>query len=210
VRSYTEAVRRFAAAHPIPHTFRTRWEQVDGRDVQRWLVQLLGRYSDAYASNQYRALRQFFRSLAEEEQLPDPMARLRAPKVTDKLAPVFTSGELPALEKACQGRTFAQRRDAAVIAVLSRRADRDPLRHRRPAAQRHRPAKPGDHRPGQGRQGTGRPDRPPSCPRPGPVGATSGSGPGTRRRGPRSYGSGCMPGVMTAHDIYQMIARLGR
>ena len=40
------------------------------------------------------------------------------PKVTDKLVPVFTSGELSALEKACQGRSFAQRRDAAIIAVF--------------------------------------------------------------------------------------------
>ena len=32
--------------------------------------------------------------------------------------PVFTSGELSALEKTCQGRSFARRRDAAVIAVL--------------------------------------------------------------------------------------------
>ena len=33
--------------------------------------------------------------------------------------PVFTSEELSALEKSCQGRTFAQRRDAAIIAVLT-------------------------------------------------------------------------------------------
>jgi site-specific recombinase XerD len=64
------------------------------------------------------ALQQFFRWLAEEEQIPDPMARLRAPKVAGKLVPVFTSGELSALERTCQGRAFAQRRDAAVIAVL--------------------------------------------------------------------------------------------
>ena len=31
---------------------------------------------------------------------------------------MFTSGELSALEKACQGRTFAQRRDTAIIAVF--------------------------------------------------------------------------------------------
>jgi site-specific recombinase XerD len=119
VRTYTEAVAWFAAAHLIPHAGCTRWEQVSGHDVQRWMVHLLSRYSDAYASNQFRALQQFFRWLAEEEQLPDPMARLRAPKVTEKLVPVFSSGELSALEKACQGRGFAQRRDAAIIAVLT-------------------------------------------------------------------------------------------
>jgi hypothetical protein len=77
------------------------------------------RYSDAYASNQFQTLQQFFRWLAEEEQLPDPMTRLRAPKVTEKLVPVFSSGELAALEKTCQGRSFVQRRDAALIAVLT-------------------------------------------------------------------------------------------
>ena len=87
--------------------------------MQRWLVHLLSRYSDAYASNQFRALQQFFRWLADEEQLPDPMAGLRAPKLTDKLVPVFTSEELSVLQKACQGRSFAQRRDAAIIVVLT-------------------------------------------------------------------------------------------
>ncbi len=119
VRTYTEAVAWFAAAHLIPRTRCTRWDQVSGHDVQRWLVHLLSLYSDAYASNQFRALQQFFRWLAEEEQLPDPTARLRAPKVSEKLVPVFTSEELSALEKTCQGRSFAQRRDAAIIAVLT-------------------------------------------------------------------------------------------
>jgi hypothetical protein len=82
VRTYTEAVQWFAAAHLIPRASRTRWDEVDGHDVQRWLVHLLTLYSDAYASNQFRALQQFFRWRAEEEQLPDPMARLRALKVT--------------------------------------------------------------------------------------------------------------------------------
>jgi integrase/recombinase XerD len=80
VWTYTDAVAWFAAAHLIPRTSLTRWEQVDGHDVQRCLVHLLARYSGAYASNQYRALQQFFRWLAEEEQILDPMSRLRAPK----------------------------------------------------------------------------------------------------------------------------------
>jgi site-specific recombinase XerD len=87
--------------------------------VQQWIVLLLASYSDAYASNQFRALQQFFRWLAEEEQVADPMAGLRAPQVREKLVPVFTSEELSALEKTCQGRSFAQRRDAAIIAVLT-------------------------------------------------------------------------------------------
>jgi site-specific recombinase XerD len=118
VRNYTEAVQWFAAAHLIPHTFHARWEQVTGQDIQWWMVWLLSRYSDSYASNQYRALQQFFKWWAAEEELPDPMARLRPPAVTEKLVPVFTTVELSRLERACQGRSFAQRRDAAIIAVF--------------------------------------------------------------------------------------------
>jgi site-specific recombinase XerD len=61
---------------------------------------------------------QFFKWLSAEEDLPDPMAGLRPPHVTAGLVPVFTGAELARLERACAGRGFAQRRDAAVIAVL--------------------------------------------------------------------------------------------
>ena len=79
---------------------------------------LLGSYSEAYACQQYRSLRQFFRWLAAEDEIADPMARLRAPEGGGKPVPFFTSVELSKLEKACRGNTFAQRRDAAILAVF--------------------------------------------------------------------------------------------
>ncbi len=118
VRTYTEAVQWFAAAHLLPSGLCTRWEEVSKRVVQEWVAWLLGRYSAAYASNQFRALQQFFKWLADEEEIPDPMATLRPPVVPGKPVPVFTGQELTRLERACAGRSFQQRRDAAVIAVL--------------------------------------------------------------------------------------------
>jgi integrase len=115
IRTYSEAVRWFAAAC-LPG--RAGWEQVDRQDILKWMVWLLDRYSSAYASNQYRALQHFFKWLAAEDELPDPMTGLQPPRVTDKLVPVFTGDELARLEQACAGRTFAQRRDAAIIAVF--------------------------------------------------------------------------------------------
>jgi hypothetical protein len=53
--TYTGAVRWFAAAHLLRETDKTTWEQVDRQDLQRWTVWLLGEYSTAYASNQFRA-----------------------------------------------------------------------------------------------------------------------------------------------------------
>jgi site-specific recombinase XerD len=115
IRTYTEAVQWFAARLPG----RASWEQVDRQDIQQWMACLLGRYSSAYASNQYRALQQFFKWLAAEDELLDPMAGLQPPRVPDKLVPVFTGEELTRLDHACAGRGFVQRRDTAIIAVLT-------------------------------------------------------------------------------------------
>ena len=94
IQTYTEAVRWFAATCLPGHASRASWEQVSSRDIQRWMAWLLARYSAAYASNQYRALQQFFKWLAAEDGLPDPMAGLQPPRVPDKLVPVFTPEEL--------------------------------------------------------------------------------------------------------------------
>ena len=77
---------------PARAASRASWEHVDSRDIQQWMAWLLDRYSSAYASNQYRALQQFFKWLAAEDELPDPMEGLQPPRVTDKLVPVFTAG----------------------------------------------------------------------------------------------------------------------
>jgi site-specific recombinase XerD len=119
IRTYTQAVQWFAATGLPGQADRGNWEQVTSRDIQRWMAWLLDRYSSAYASNQYRALQQFFKWLAAEDELLDPMAGLQPPRVTAKLVPVFTPGELTRLEHACAGRGFAQRRDTAIIAVLT-------------------------------------------------------------------------------------------
>ena len=92
MRTYTEAVQWFAAAHLRRETGLTGWEQVGKQDIQRWVVWLLDRYSSAYASNQYRALQQFFKWLAAEDEVPDPMAGLKPPCVPGKPVPVFTAG----------------------------------------------------------------------------------------------------------------------
>jgi site-specific recombinase XerD len=82
--------------------------------------------------------RQLFKWRAAEEDLPDPMARLRAPKVPVTAVPVFTSVELSDLGKACQGSAFAARRDAAIIAVFTATG----IRLSEPAGLRYHPGGP--------------------------------------------------------------------
>jgi integrase/recombinase XerD len=60
VQGYTAAV-RWSAAWLLSPAGKTSWDQADARDIQQWTVQLLDRYSSAYASIQFRALRQFFK-----------------------------------------------------------------------------------------------------------------------------------------------------
>jgi len=191
VQGYTSAVRWFAADYLLGQAGKTSWNQVDARDIQQWMVQLLDRYSSAYASIQFRALRQFFKWQAEEEQSPDPMARLRAPKVAVTAVPVFTSVELSELQKACQGRSFAARRDAAIIAVFTatgiRLAELAGICHPGDPARSDWTCKPGRSgsaaraaRPGPSRSATRRPAA---------WTATCAPAPGTRRPGGRSCGS---------------------
>jgi integrase/recombinase XerD len=57
----------------------TDWADVRARHVQQWTVWLLGNYADSHASNQFRALQQFFRWLATEdphEPRPNPIKSL--------------------------------------------------------------------------------------------------------------------------------------
>jgi hypothetical protein len=81
VRTYTEAVQWFAAAYLAAEASWDSWDQVTGQDIERWMVHVLRQYSSAYASNQYQGLQQFFKWLAAEEELPDPMAGMRPPLI---------------------------------------------------------------------------------------------------------------------------------
>ena len=120
IRTYLEAAQWFAAEYLIPAGF-TDWDGVRAKQVQEWTVTLLGRYSDSYANNQFRALQQFFKWHATEdpdEQRPNPMASLKPPKIGDKLVPVFTDDELAALLGTCKGGGFQNRRDYAIISVF--------------------------------------------------------------------------------------------
>ena len=113
VRTYTEAVQWFAGEHLLKQAAGGAWEQVTRQDVQQWIVWLLDRYSSAYASNQYRALQQFFKWLAGEEEIPDPMAGLKPPHVPEKPVPVFGDQDLPsssAPARAGRSRNAATRR----------------------------------------------------------------------------------------------------
>jgi site-specific recombinase XerD len=119
VTTYIEAAQWFAGAYLRGSTDHGEWSDVRSDDIKGWLALLLdSRYSDAYVNNQYRALQQFFRWFSDEEELPNPMAKMKPPKVGEKVVPVFTAEELSSLAKTCKGKTFIERRDKAIIELF--------------------------------------------------------------------------------------------
>jgi integrase/recombinase XerD len=120
IRTYLEAAQWLAAGYLIPAGL-ADWDDVKAKHVQEWIITLLGRYSDSYANNQFRALQQFFKWHATEdpdEPRANPMASLKPPKIGDKLVPVFTDDELAALLGTCKGGGFQNRRDYAIISMF--------------------------------------------------------------------------------------------
>ncbi|MFC3998150.1 hypothetical protein ACFOVU_19650 [Nocardiopsis sediminis] len=87
VRTYREAAQWMAAAHLLPEPTmvpatggdepaglgcgKDDWADVTRDDIRRWIVWLLDTYSDSYANNQFRALQQFWKWWAQEEDLPN-------------------------------------------------------------------------------------------------------------------------------------------
>jgi site-specific recombinase XerD len=95
------------------------WAEVTRTDIRRHMAGILAKHSAAYASNQFRALQQFFRFLAAEYDIANPMTGMEPPRVAAKLVPIIPSSDLDAILAACKGRGFDELRDTAVIRLLA-------------------------------------------------------------------------------------------
>jgi site-specific recombinase XerD len=119
IRSYLDSVRAlhaFLTAQSLP-------SDVEGIEAEHLRAFLLGeeqRTSAVSAAVHFRNLRVFFGWLAHEEERsnPNPMRRIEGPKVNKKAKPFFDDDELARLLKTCQGSSFADRRDTAILRVL--------------------------------------------------------------------------------------------
>ncbi|MBA2300096.1 MAG: tyrosine-type recombinase/integrase [Chloroflexi bacterium] len=70
-------------------------------------------------SVEFRALQQFFKRALEEEEIDrSPMEKMKAPKVDEAPVPVVALDDFRKLLKACDGRDYQDRRDAAILLVL--------------------------------------------------------------------------------------------
>jgi integrase/recombinase XerD len=119
VRSYLDSVRAlhaFLVSHGMPSDV----EGVEAEHIRAFLRSEERRTSAISAAVHFRNLRVFFGWLASEEERanPNPMSRVEGPKVTKKAKTFFDDEELVRLLETCQGSSFADRRDTAILRVL--------------------------------------------------------------------------------------------
>lgn len=87
--------------------------------IESWIDHLLGRWKPATANNRFRGAQRFFNWLAEEGIVKtSPMARLKPPRIPESPPPVLREDELRRLLKTCEGPSFEDRRDQAILRVF--------------------------------------------------------------------------------------------
>jgi integrase/recombinase XerD len=95
--------------------------QLSKRNVQGWVADLLdGGAQPATATTWLGALKRYSAWLADEGEVPsDPLLGVKPPKLDRKVAKALTDDELRQLLKTCNGKTFRDRRDEAIIRLMA-------------------------------------------------------------------------------------------
>lgn len=87
--------------------------------VESYLAKRRGEVAPATLSIEYRALQQFFKWAAEEDEIArSPMEKLTAPRIPDKPVPLVPVDDFKKLLKSTTGREIVDRRDAAILLML--------------------------------------------------------------------------------------------
>lgn len=125
-RGYVDATVRLAA-WLTEHNVAT-WNAVTKKDLQAYMVWFMNKatrpdgkpYKMGYANNQYRAIQQFWKWWADEEDRPNPMLGMKPPRPDEEVVPVFDPDKLAELlHQAEKGRDFESRRDTALLRLFA-------------------------------------------------------------------------------------------
>jgi integrase/recombinase XerC len=94
--------------------------QWDRSSIESYLTAMLARgCSPSYVSQHYRALQQWFKWMAEENEiLESPMTRMKPPIIPEIPVPVVTDDALKRMLAGCSGADFVSRRDGAILRLF--------------------------------------------------------------------------------------------
>ena len=97
----------------------TSVDAIGREQVEAFIADQLTRWTPSTAATRYRSLQQFFRWLVEDGEITvSPMANMRPPSVPDVPVPVVGDDELRLLLAVCNGRSFNDRRDTAILRLF--------------------------------------------------------------------------------------------
>lgn len=118
IQTYTEALTLlglFVADRGMPDDP----TQLTREHIEAFIADLLAKHRPATAHNRYRALQAFYKWLADEDEIErSPMERMKPPILPEAPPAVLSDGEIARLLKACDGKGFEDRRDAAIIRLF--------------------------------------------------------------------------------------------
>lgn len=118
VRTYMEGVERFATfleGVGMP----TDLAAIRREHVESFISDVLEHGRPATAANRYRSLQQLFKWAVDEGEIREsPMSRMRPPKVPEDPPAVLRDEELKQILLACDGQSFDERRDYALIRLF--------------------------------------------------------------------------------------------
>lgn len=123
IEMYVDAVQWFAG-WTIENTKVGRWSDITRDELRVFFLALQElSYEQSYRNNIGRCLQAFFKWFSEEEDLPNPFAKLKPPpppKLGEKLVPVLEMENLKRLvQDAERGRDYESRRDAALLRMFA-------------------------------------------------------------------------------------------
>ncbi len=97
----------------------TTLDQLTRDQTREWLAHLAEDREASTVRTRFKGLHRFCGWLVAEGELDvSPMAGMSAPEAAEKPVPVLEDSELEALLKTCSSKSFADRRDEAIIRVL--------------------------------------------------------------------------------------------
>lgn len=118
IRAYGDSG-RLLEAFLVEQGLPTAVNQITREHIEMFMTDQLARHKPTTASVRFRSLQQLFKWLLEEEEIAaSPMERMRPPIVPEVPVPVVSDDDLRRLLRACDGPTFEDRRDLAVVRLL--------------------------------------------------------------------------------------------
>jgi site-specific recombinase XerD len=87
--------------------------------VEEFITDQLARHSPQTAATRFSALKRWFGWLLDEGEITrTPMERMKSPTVPERTTAILSDADVRKILRACEGRDFDDRRDAAVIRIL--------------------------------------------------------------------------------------------